>query len=306
MNKRALGSLVLGVLISFCFAGLLLKRVDLLNTWKTLRQLDPARLLLPLLMTVINLPLRAWRWQLIFPRQVRPSFGKALRILAIGNAANNFIPGRGGDLARCVLIGHDRSLTASTAALATLGIEKLTDGLALLGIVLLALGYISPPNWLAKLVLAAAIVFGSALALVLLLRYRATWFIERMQAIFEAARMNSFGVKAAAWFGSFANGLDGITSLGQLILLSTATALIWITEAGLIWAMARPLRLPLAVPYAVVVAAVLGLGLMVPAGPSAVGTYEFFVVAGMGLAGIASASALAYAVLLHSWVFATT
>lgn len=52
-----------------------------------------------------------------------------------------------------------------------------------------------------------------------------------------------------------------------------------------------------------VVAAVLGLGLMIPAGPASIGTYEFFVVAAMGLAGIASGSALAYAVLLHSWVF---
>ena len=51
---------------------------------------------------------------------------------------------------------------------------------------------------------------------------------------------------------------------------------------------------------------VIGLGLAVPAAPASVGTYEFFAVAALGLAGIPSASALACALLLHSWPFAMT
>ena len=178
--------------------------------------------------------------------------------------------------------------------------------LALLAIVVLACVYISPPNWLVKLEIAAVLVFGSALAIMYAIRFKTEWFLTLVQTMLAAMHLSSWAKKATALFGSFNEGLHAVTSIAQMVYLTAITALIWITEAGLVWAIARPLRLPLSLPYSMVVAAVLGLGLMIPAGPASIGTYEFFVVAAMGLAGIASGSALAYAVLLHAWVFVTT
>jgi uncharacterized protein (TIRG00374 family) len=297
---------VLGGLISLCFVGLLLKRTNVHDTWVTLRGIDARLLILPLLIGAPNYLLRALRWQLIFPRQARPGYWLTFRTFAIGTGSNNFVPGRAGDVARCVLISHDSSLAGSSLALATLAIEKVLDGLALLAIVLLACVYISPPNWLTKLALAGMIVFGGALAVMYAVRFKTEWFLTRVYAILSAVRLSSLAKKVTALFASFSEGLHAVTSITQMVCLTAITVLIWITEAGLVWAIARPLRLPLSLPYSVVVAAVLGLGLMVPAGPASIGTYEFFVVAAMGLAGIASGTALAYAVLLHAWVFVTT
>jgi glycosyltransferase 2 family protein len=306
VSNRKIRSAVLGGLISLCFIGLLLKRVNLYDTWQTLRSIDARLLLLPLLMFALNYPLRALRWQLIFPRQARPRYWLTFRTFAIGTGSNNFVPGRAGDVARCVLISHDSSLAGSSLALATLAIEKVLDGLALLAIALLACVFISPPNWLTKLVIAAMFVFGGALAVMYAIRFKTEWFLTRVRTMLAAMHLSSWAKKATALFGSFNEGLNAVTSLAQMVCLTAITTLIWITEAGLVWTIARPLRLPLSLPYSVVVAAVLGLGLMVPAGPASIGTYEFFVVAAMGLAGIASGSALAYAVLLHAWVFVTT
>ena len=297
---------MLGGLISLCFIGLLLKRVNLYDTWHTLHSIDARRLVLPLLMLAMNYPLRVLRWQLIFPRQTRPGYWATFRAFAIGTGSNNFVPGRAGDVARCVLLAPDSSLAGSSLALATLAIEKVLDGLALLAIVLLACVYISPPNWLTKLVIAAMFVFGSALAVMFALRFKADWFLDRMRAMFSVLRLTFLAKKVTALLGSFNVGLNAVTSIARMVCLTAITALIWATEAGLVWAIARTLGLPLSLPYSVVVAAVLGLGLMVPAGPASIGTYEFFVVAAMGLAGIASGSALAYALLLHAWVFVTT
>jgi glycosyltransferase 2 family protein len=306
VNNRKVRSAVLGGLISLCFVGLLLKRVNLFDTWQTLRGIDARLLLLPLLMFALNYPLRALRWQLIFPRQTRPGYWLTFRTFAIGTGSNNFVPGRAGDVARCVLISHDSSLAGSSLALATLAIEKVLDGLALLAIVMLACVFISPPNWLTQLAIAAMFVFGGALAVMYAIRFKTEWFLTLVQTMLAAMHLSSWAKKATALFGSFNEGLHAVTSIAQMVCLTAITALIWITEAGLVWAIARPLRLPLSLPYSVVVAAVLGLGLMIPAGPASIGTYEFFVVAAMGLAGIASGSALAYAVLLHAWVFVTT
>lgn len=306
MNKQRLSSVVLGALVSLCFAGLLLKRANLHQTWQTLRGIDMRLLVLPLLMLALNYPLRAFRWQLIFPRQVRPGYLVTFRTFAIGTGANNFVPGRAGDLARCMLIARGSSMAGSSMALATLAIEKVLDGLALLAIVLVACIYISPPGWLTKLVALGAVFFGVALAAMFALHYRSNWFVGRVEAMFCAVHLSFLTKKASALFESFTKGLHAISSLTQLLWLAGITAIIWVTEAGLVWAIAKPLKLPLSLPNSVVVAAVLGLGLMVPAGPASIGTYEFFVVAAMGLAGIASGSALAYAVLLHSWVFLAT
>ena len=60
-------------------------------------------------------------------------------MLGIGNMANFLLPGRAGDLARCVLVGRAGSLTESSRTLATLAVEKVLDGLALVGMVLFSI-----------------------------------------------------------------------------------------------------------------------------------------------------------------------
>ena len=47
--------------------------------------------------------------------------------------ANFLLPGRAGDLARCVLVGPTGSFHDSSRTLATLAVEKVLDGLALVG-----------------------------------------------------------------------------------------------------------------------------------------------------------------------------
>jgi uncharacterized membrane protein YbhN (UPF0104 family) len=53
----------------------------------------------------------------------------------------------------------------------------------------------------------------------------------------------------------------------------------------------------------VVASAILGLGLMIPAAPGGIGTYELFGTEAFGLADIAASSALALTVVIHAWVF---
>ena len=280
--------------------------MNLYDTWQTLRNIDPRRLMVPLIMLSLNYPLRALRWQLIFPRQARPAYWSTFRTFAIGTGANNFVPGRVGDVARCVLISQDSSIAGSSLALATFAIEKVLDGLTLVAIVLLTCVYISPPAWLTKLAMASILVFAGALALIFVMRFRTQWFFTRVQAMLAATHLNALAKKATSLFLSFNEGLNGVTSIAQIVCLTGLTALIWITDAGGVWGIARALSVHLSLPYCLVVSAVIGLGLMVPAGPASIGTYEFFAMAAMGLAGIASGSALAYALLLHSWAFVTS
>ena len=67
--------------------------------------------------------------------------------------------------------------------------------------------------------------------------------------------------------------------------------------------MVAPTWLAVTLKSAVVASAILGLGLMIPAAPGGLGTYELFGTEAFKLAGIAASTALALTVVIHAWVF---
>jgi len=294
---------VVGVLIGLGCIAILLRQVDLKQSWHALGRLNGPFLLIPLAVFFVNLPLRAWRWQLIFASSSRPSLGACLTVLGIGNMANFLLPGRAGDLARCVLVGRAGSLTESSRTLATLAVEKVLDGLALVGMVLFSVWTLHPPHWVLDLLRVSILIFGGALVLLVALRYRTRALIDSVRRAFRIVHLSSLEEKFDGLLTSFADGLSAVSSSGQMLTLLLMTAAIWSTEAGTIWGLARALGLAVSVKSAVVASAVLGLGLMIPAAPGGLGTYELFGTEAFKLAGIAASSALALTVVIHAWVF---
>jgi len=296
-------SAVVGVLIGLGCLAILLRQVDLKQSWNTLGRLNRPFLLVPVAVFFVNLPLRAWRWKLIFPPSRRPQLRVCLTVLGIGNMANFLLPGRAGDLARCVLLGRADSLTESSRTLATLAVEKVLDGLALVGMVLFSIWALHPPHWLLELLRAATLIFGGALALLVALRYRTRTLIDSVRGTFRFVHLSFLEQKFDGLLTSFADGLGAVSSARQMLTLLLMTAAIWTTEAVSIWGLAQALGLAVSPKSAVVASAVLGLGLMIPAAPGGLGTYELFGTEAFKLAGIAASSALALTVVIHAWVF---
>jgi len=302
-RKFRVQSAVVGVLIGLGCLAILLRQVDLKQSWNALGRLNGPFLLIPLAVLFVNLPLRAWRWQLIFPPSWRPSLGQSLTVLGIGNMANFLLPGRAGDLARCVLIGRAGSVAESSRTLATLAVEKVLDGLALVGMVLFSIWALHPPHWILELLRVAIYIFGGGLLLLMVLRYRTRPLIDLVRRAFRRVHLSSFEERFDGLMTSFADGLTAISSAGQMLTLLLITAAIWTTEAGSIWGLAKALGLAVSLKSAIVASAVLGLGLMIPAAPGGLGTYELFGTEAFKLAGIAASGALALTVVIHAWVF---
>jgi glycosyltransferase 2 family protein len=294
---------VVGVLIGLGCLAILLRQVDLKQSWSALGRLNGPFVLLPFAVFVVNLPLRAWRWQLIFPSSWRPGFRACLTVLGIGNMANFLLPGRTGDLARCVLVGRDGSLAESSRTLATLAVEKVLDGLALVGVVLFSVWALHPPHWVLELLRVAILIFGGASLLLVLLRYRTRALIDFVRGAFGLVHLSFLEEKFDSLLTSFADGLCAVSSAGQILILLLITAVIWTTEATVIWGLAMALGLGVSMKSAVVASAILGLGMLIPAAPGGLGTYELFGTEAFKLAGIAASSALALTVVIHAWVF---
>jgi uncharacterized protein (TIRG00374 family) len=200
-------------------------------------------------------------------------------------------------------VGRAGSLTESSRTLATLAVEKVLDGLALVGMVLFAVWALRPPHWVLDLLRGSILIFGGALVLLVALRYRTRALIDSVRRAFRIVHLSSLEEEFDGLLTSFADGLSAVSSSGQMLTLLLMTAAIWSTEAGTIWGLARALGLAVSIKSAVVASAVLGLGLMIPAAPGGLGTYELFGTEAFKLAGIAASSALALTVVIHAWVF---
>ena len=71
----------------------------------------------------------------------------------------------------------------------------------------------------------------------------------------------------------------------------------------MVWGLAGALSLSVPPKSAMVATAILGLGLMIPAAPGGLGTYELFGTEAFKLAGITASGALALTSVIHAWIF---
>ena len=294
---------VLGSLIGLACVALVVRQVNLRQSWNTLGRLNGPYLIVSVAVFFVNLPLRALRWQMIFPPSLRPRVGTCLIALGIGNMANFLLPGRAGDIARCVLLGNEASLAGSSRALATLAMEKILDGCALIGMVLFAVWSLHPARWVLHLLQVSVFVFGGAIIAIVLLRYRTQLLSRYAERLLEFLHFPFLAKKVRDSLLSFTEGLSAVSSAPQMLALSFLTAGIWFTEAVLIWGLAGALDLGISIRSAVIASAVLGLGLMIPAAPGGLGTYELFGTEAFKLTGIAASGALALTVMIHAWVY---
>jgi len=297
---------VWGLLIGLALLAIVLSQVSLAESLRTVAKLDSTRLALPALVTAALVALRAARWQAIFQSSLRPGFGTCFWALAVGNLANTILPGRAGDVLRCFLVRRGPQPTGASVALATVGLEKLLDGLSLLSLLAVFFWFSGAPAWLGRLAVVAGLVFLAILALFVLLRMRTHWFlavVTRFASVFPARGATTRLTESLV---QFSKGLSAVTDPRQAVGLVALTLLTWGSETLLIWTLAKALHLELALSGSVLVCAILGLGLAIPGAPGFVGTYEFFSVAALRLSAVGPEDALALTLVMHTWSLIST
>lgn len=293
--------LLFGVFISSGLLIFLLRQLDWSQFWAALTRINGRILTVPIAAMICGSLLKPLRWQKIFPVQMKPRFRICFGALTVGNMANNFLPARSGDLLRCFLVARKSTSTGGSTVLATVGLEKILDGLALLGVLLISFWFFTPPRWLERLVMVSGIFFIGTLAAAFVVHSRANWILALTHSVFQILRLKQLGQGAAGLVERFAQGLDAIKSPTQMAELVFLSAVIWIADAVGIWGLAWAMGISLSIPGAGLVSAIIGLSLMIPAGPGFIGTYEAFSVAALKLLGVEFAGAMALTILMHAW-----
>ena len=290
-----------GVCLTLIFLVLVLWKIDLDKLSASLAAANYWYLLPASLVTFAGYVLRTLRWG----RMLRPTHAVAVRqlfpILMIGFMANNVLPARAGELVRAYVL-HRRASVSKTLGLATIGLERLLDGLTLV----ILLGLLSLrfplPEWGTGLARSAGVLFLGTAVLVGLLLLRpdtasdfVAWLADRLPR--RIARRSN------AMFEAVLLGLQSVRRRRALFALAVLSVLVWLAEGTSYFLIVR--GFDLALPAGAMVLAplfllvVVNLGIMLPSAPGYVGTFQAFAVLALSAFGVQREAALGVGVISH-------
>ncbi len=290
-----------GFLLTVLFLWIVVRNVS----WEELRQVFVGadyRLVLPAtLVTFCGYLLRTLRWQRIV-RPVAPlGFGDTFGILMMGFAANNLLPARLGEFVRAYLLGK-KTGARKTYGIATIVLERVCDGMVLIGL----LGWVSLlmplPMWGRDVQLFSSALFLLASLGVLLLLIQEDLTMKAISLLLRPLPPSLAAALLRA-MGAFISGLHSLRSKRSLLLVIALSVGVWLLEATsyLLMTQAFGVQLPgvtelLAALFLLVV---INLGIMIPSAPGYVGTFQFFGVTALAVFGVPKETALAVTISSH-------
>jgi len=211
-------------------------------------------------------------------------------------ACNNVLPGRLGELFRARWLAVAAPMP-SGRALATVGLDRGCDVVALFAFLIVALPFAASAAWVTRIVVGAALLVAVLVALLFAARGYA-----RLR---HRARRERGGVRRIA--RDIVDALAEPFDRRRLVSALGLSVLAWGAFAAAVWLVARSIGIELDPLECMFVTGVLNLGVAIPSSPGFVGTYQWLAVAALGVLDVAREDALAFSILLHgAWYLPTT
>ncbi len=229
--------------------------------------------------------LRTVRWGILLEPVARIPFSKLNAASAVGFMALMILPFRLGEFARPYLVAERPRIRVS-AALSSVVVERVVDGL--FTALLLVVTLFAVPAQSGAVVhwrVGGAIVFLAFAAILafLVLAYRNRALAVRLTHRLVDPVSPRVAERLSGMMDAFIHGLRLVPSRAKVLLFFALTVTYWgVNGLGMgILARAFGLHLDLVASYTVL--GILVVGVMIPAGPGMIGTFQAFVLAGLGL-----------------------
>ncbi|HEV2108475.1 MAG TPA: lysylphosphatidylglycerol synthase transmembrane domain-containing protein [Thermomicrobiales bacterium] len=296
----------LGIAISLAFLAFAFRGQDISSILDTLGETD-YRLLVPALAFYFaGVWIRAIRWSVLLRPLARVGARQVFPIVVVGYTANNVLPLRTGELVRAYLLGRQTGIR-KTSSLATIAVERLFDGLTMLGFMLAATTVVSFTSQLRHLTLVAFTLFVSLLIGLFLLTLGGTFRDKVLQLVLGPLPV-PMADRVERLAESFLSGL-GVLKRGRDLGIVAGTSLAaWLSEAAMYWTVARALGTDLSsvlgVGETLLTTGVANMATLIPSSPGYVGPFEAGILLVVnGALGVQRELALSYAILVHAALF---
>ncbi len=278
---RRIVTLLGSLAITALFLVLALRQVDFAGLAHAFASADYRLVALAVLFTLTGYGFRTARWsRLLVPTKPIP-VSRLFPILTVGFALNNLLPGRPGEFARAYALGQRENMS-KTLGFATVVVERVSDGIVLLGFLLLAFVafaslHLELPDAAKTAGILSALLFGVALAGLLFL----LWWQDLALNLFERVTRYlpaSLAARLRKMLEAFTIGLRSLQSPKDLAMISLLSIAVWTCESTFYFLMLNAFGIlsdqPIRAVAAVFMTVLINLGVMIPAAPGGLGPYE--------------------------------
>ena len=287
----------LGIAVSILALLVLLRGIQYAEVLETLKSARLGYLALAMVWLLASFLVMAFRWKyLLLPiKSVR--VGPLLSTIIVGYFFNSILPARAGEVVRAYLLARREDCSAATI-FATVVLEKVLDGLCVLLFLAFSLLLIPAPLWVRSIAYLAGLIFLGCLVVLLGLAY---WREPALGLL--AAMLRPLGPvqkRVSGLAGSFAEGLETLRHPRAAVMAVLLSPLVWANVALMFTCGLLSFDIHLSLGAVLFVTALVNLGLVVPASPGYLGTYQLLSVAALGVFGIDRNLGLAFALLFHA------
>jgi uncharacterized protein (TIRG00374 family) len=291
---------VVGIAISIVAVWLVVRSVNVEDTFAVLRSAAPAWIAAMLLFLALDILVRAIRWSRLLAAVGGVRFGIVVDGLLVGYLANNVLPARLGELVRSHRLGEMAGMSRTTV-LGTVVVERVVDTVAVVAIAAVAILVLQVRG-----VVADAVLVGLALSALLIIGLAIGIAAHRL----PGAERIAASVRRWPRVGELATKLrSGLAVAGRPRTLTEVLALsavAWFATLLAFAAAGQAIGLELLIGEAALFAAGTALATAIPAGPGYVGTFELAAVRIGDALGVPSSTALALALLTHVGILVLT
>jgi uncharacterized protein (TIRG00374 family) len=296
-----LGLIISGVLLYFALRGLELNLV-----WTTLEHAQYLWLIPGVAVYFVAVWVRAWRWHYL----VRPVKNVPTRemfpIVAIGYMGNNIYPARAGELLRAVVLKRKDGVSIS-ASLATIFVERIFDGVVMLGFVFFNLpelarltsdsGFVGNIQTLA---LWGAGIFLAALLIFLLAAMFPRPVTRLGGAIIERVLPTKWRENAHGLLDRFLEGLAALRSPQEALMVFFTSVIIWLLETTKYWLVMHAFPFQVSFFALMLMNGIVNLATTIPSAPGYIGTFDAPGIALLKAYGVSGELAAGYTLVLHA------
>ncbi|NPA92798.1 MAG: flippase-like domain-containing protein [Chloroflexi bacterium] len=295
---------VLGLLISAGFLYLALKGMQLEAFWEALKHANYWWLLPGIAVYFVAVWVRAWRWHYLI-RPLKPVPTRTMfRLVSIGYMGNNIYPARAGEVLRAVLLKRHEGVSVS-AALSTILVERVYDGVIMLSFVFLNLPELARlkadsglVGSIQTLAIGGAVAFLGALAAFLL----AAMFPEKAEAVLVWSMRfvpRRFREPVLSVGRKFLSGLEALRSPKEALMVFLTSLVIWLLETSKYWFVMHAFPFEVSFFTLMLMNGVVNLATTLPSAPGYVGTFDTPGIAVLTAYGVEKSLAAGYTLVLH-------
>jgi uncharacterized protein (TIRG00374 family) len=295
----------LGVLVSVLFIGLALRGLRLDEFWNKVQTANYWWLLPSIAVYFVAVWVRAWRWHFLLVPVKKIPTKTIFPITTIGYMGNNIYPARAGEVLRAVVLKRREGVSIS-ASLATIIVERIFDGVVMLGFVFVNLpelakltgssGFVGNIQQVA--VIGTGVFIGALVIFLLAAMFPqitikiGQWFIDRLLP--QRLRQQTGGL-----MHKFLDGLASLRSPFNILMVFVTSLVIWLLETGKYWLVMHAFHFSVSFFALMLMNGIVTLATTIPSAPGYIGTFDAPGIAVLMAYGVDQATAAGYTLVLH-------